>query len=200
MKAKFFYQVRGTMFRDQHDQTNLIEVDEIFKDDNPILAREKAFNLFQNYIDIFLESRGEVYTTHEAAVIALQDFVNSYKREYFKIRNIKVLQLHTDFGKGLNICLVMANSKIITTLDGSKFYEDEHLVHYIDNEFDDLKLNVLDELAFEYALYVKYKYDCKNYRKDYDVSGPLEEPVLKSTLATPIDFDKVHSARSYKIT
>ena len=200
MKANFFYQVRGTMFRDQNDQTNLIEVDEIFKDDSPIIAREKAFNFFQNYIDVFLESRGEVYTTHEAAVIVLQDFVNSYKREYFKIGNIKVMELHTDFGKGLNMCLVMANSKIITTPDGSKFYEDEHLVHYIDNEFDDLKLNVLDELAFEYGLYAKYKYDCKNYKKDYDVSGSLEEPVVKSTLATPIDFDKVLSSRSYKIT
>jgi hypothetical protein len=200
MKAKFFYQVRGTMFRDQNDQTNLIEVDEIFKDDNPILAREQAFNFYQNFIDVFLESRGEVYTSHEEAVIVLQDFMNSYKREYFKIGNEKVLELHTDFGKGLNICLVMANSKIITTPDGSKFYEDDHLIHYIDNEFDDLKMNVLDELAFEYALYAKYKYDCKNYKKDYDVSGPLEAPKLKSTLITPIDFDKVLSARSYKIT
>lgn len=105
MKAKFFYQVKGTMFRDQNDQTNLIEVDEIFKDDNPIIAREKAFRCYQNYIDVFLESRGEVYTTHEEAVIALQDFVNSYKPGYFKIGNTNVLELHVDYGKGLSISL-----------------------------------------------------------------------------------------------
>ena len=65
MKAKFFYLVTGSMFRYKKDETNLIIVDEVFIDDIPIIARENAFNYFQSYIDVLLESRGEVFTTHE---------------------------------------------------------------------------------------------------------------------------------------
>lgn len=56
MSAKFFYQVQGTMFRSKGNENDLIEVNEIFKEENPIIARVKAFNHFQSYIEVFLES------------------------------------------------------------------------------------------------------------------------------------------------
>ena len=194
MKAKFFYLVTGTMFRNKNDETNLIQVHEIFKDDNPIVARENAFKFYQNYLDVFLESRGEIYTTHEKAVSVLYDFMNSNKTGVFKIGNNEVIDnLHVDFDKGLNICLVMSNSKTITFSGGGKVYLEAHPIHYIDNKFIDSKMNVLDALEFEYSLYVKYKYDYKNHKKVYDISGPNGDSKTISILITPIDFKKVLS-------
>lgn len=195
MTAKFFYLVTGTIFRCKNDETNLIQVHEVFKDDNPIAAREKAFSFYQNYIDVFLESMGEVYTTHEVAVRVLQDFVNSYKVKFFKIGDTIIDEFHVDFDKGLNICLVMANTKTITNPEGEKVYLETHPIHYIDNEFTDFKMNVFNALKYEYSLYVKYGYEYKNYKIEYDISGLFEDPILRSILKTPMDFNKVLSDR-----
>jgi hypothetical protein len=194
MKAKFFYLVTGTMFRYKNDETNLIQVHEIFKNDNPIIARENAFTYYQNYIDVFLESRGEVYDTHEKTVNVLQDFLNSHKDKSFRIGNeIIIDKLHVDFDKGLYICLVMSNSKTITLSGGGKVYLEIHPIHYIDNKFIDSKMNVLDALQFEYSLFTKYKYDIKNYKKEYKILGPNEKSKTISILTSPIDFNKILS-------
>ena len=73
------------MFRSRGNDTNLIEVNEIFKDDNPIIAREKAFKCFQNYIDVFLDSKGLQYISHEETERVLHDFFNSHEKKYFKL-------------------------------------------------------------------------------------------------------------------
>ena len=49
---KFFYQVNGTISRTTGNQSNLVEINEIFKDDNPVIGREKASLLLE--VDIFL--------------------------------------------------------------------------------------------------------------------------------------------------
>ena len=133
MKAKFFYLVSESMFRYKNDETRLINVHEVFVDDDPIVARENAFGYFQSYIDVFLESRGEVFTTHEMAVEILQDFVNSYRLEYHKTGDVLFKEVNADFDKGLSICLVLSDAKTITLADGPKIYLETHPIHYIDN-------------------------------------------------------------------
>ena len=191
MKAKFFYLVSGSMFRYKNDETRLINVDEVFIDENPIVARENAFSYFQSYIDVFLESRGEVFTTHEMAVDMLQDFVNSYTLEYHKTGDVLFKEINVDFDKGLSICLVLSDAKTITHVDGTKIYLDTHPVHYIDNEFIDQKINVFNSLLFEYSLYSKYNYDCKNYKRVFNISKLAKVVKLVSILDTPIDFNRV---------
>lgn len=84
MKSKIFYHLKGTMFRSKKNETNLIEINEIFEDENPIIAREKAFNAYQNYIDVFLQAKEKEYISYEQTVIELKDFTSSYKREFLK--------------------------------------------------------------------------------------------------------------------
>ena len=58
---------------------------------------------------------------------------------------------------------------------------------------------MFNALRDEYALYEKYGYDCKNYRRDYDISGLFEDPIIKAILETPIEFDEVISDKSHNL-
>ena len=188
---KFFYQISGTLFRTKGNESNPVEVLKVFKNENPIIAREMAFNYYQNFIDVLLESKGKEYVSHEEMEIELQDFVNSYERKYFKLGGQIIAELDVDFDKGLNIYLVMADSEIYTSFQGEPIYEDKQLIHRIDNQFVDIKMELFHALRFEYSLYEKFEYEYKNFKRDYDVSGLFEDPIFNSILDTPIDFNKV---------
>ena len=191
MEPALFYQVRGTMFRCKGDETNLIEVDEIFKNDNPIIAREKAFQYYQNYIDVFLESKGKVYVSHEETANVIQDFFNSYKKAHTKFGDELNDEIDVDYDKRLNIYMVMSDSKMITTYGGDQIYEDIHLIHSMNNQFTDYDFYIYKALRLELSLYEKHGYNFKNYKRDYVVSGVFEEHITKSVLETPIDFTHV---------
>ena len=152
MPPKFFYYIRGTMFRSKGNENNLVEVSEVFKDDNPIVAREKAFRVYQNYIDVFLESKGKSYVSHEETEIVLKDFVNSYRREFVSVGGqvIGGMEIDVDYDKGMNIFMVMSDSPTLTTREGELYFEDKRLIHYIGNGFMDFKAEVFESLVFEF--------------------------------------------------
>ncbi|MEI6139386.1 MAG: hypothetical protein WCP85_08985 [Mariniphaga sp.] len=193
MPPKFFYYIRGTMFRSKGSENNLVEVSEVFKDENPIVAREKAFRVYQNYIDVFLESKGKRYVSHEETEIVLKDFVSSYKRDFVKIggQAIGGMEIDVDYDKGMNIFLVMADSPALTTRDGELYFEDKRMIHYIGNGFIDFKSEVFESLCFEYSIYQKYGYNMMDYKRDYNTSGSSKILIMRSILETPIDFMKV---------
>ena len=107
IKPEFFYQVSGRMFRTVANELNLVEVNEIFKNENPIIAREQAFNYYQDYIDVLLQSKGKSYFSHEETEKELQDFFNSYKKKNVKIagESIEGMEIDVDCDKGLGISL-----------------------------------------------------------------------------------------------
>ena len=193
MPPKFFYYIRGTMFRSKGNENNLVEVSEVFKDDNPIAAREKAFRVYQNYIDVFLDSKGKSYVSHEETEKVLMDFVSSYRRNFVKIggQAIEEMEIDVDYDKGMNIFLVMAESPTLTTREGELYFEDKRLIHYIGNGFMDFKAEVFKSLCFEYSLYQKYGYDMMDYKCDYNTSGSPKKLTMMSILDTPVDFQKV---------
>ena len=92
----------------------------MIKDENPIVGREKAFRVYQNYIDVFLESKGKSYVSHEETEIVLKDFVSSYRRDFARIggQAIGDMEIDFDYDKGMNIFLVMADSNTLTTREG----------------------------------------------------------------------------------
>ena len=190
MPPKFFYYIRGTMFRSKGSENNLVEVSEVFRDDNPIVAREKAFRVYQNYIDVLLESKGKSYVSHEETESVLKDFVSSYRRDFVKIggQAIGDLEIDVDYDKGMNIFLVMADSPTLTTREGELYFEDKRLIHYIGNGFMDFKAEVFESLSFEYSLYQKYGYDIMDYKRDYNTSGSAKKVSIRSILETPISF------------
>jgi hypothetical protein len=192
MKPKIFYQLKGTMFRSKENETDLVEINEIFKDENPIIARENAFKTYQNYIDVFLQANNKEYISYEQTVIELQDFTNSYKREYWKIGNEIIDEINLDFDKGLNLYMVYENSPIYQTVEGEKIYENKLLIHFIENKLSDLVWNVLDNLFEEFKVYELNKYNFKNYKVEIETADPFSnESNIKDYLETPIDFYRI---------
>ena len=76
----------------KRNETVLVEINDIFNDKIPITARENAFKTYQNYVDVFLQANNKEYLSYEQTVIELQDFTNSYKREFVKIGNEIILE------------------------------------------------------------------------------------------------------------
>jgi hypothetical protein len=192
MSNKILYQLKGTMFRSKKNETNPIEINEIFEDDNPIIAREKVFNAYQNYIDVFLQGKEKEYISYEQTVIELQDFTNSYKREFVKIGNEIIAEIDVDFDKGLSIYMVHKNSPTFVTLEGEKIYENKLLIHFIENKLSDLVWNILDNLFEEFKVYELNKYNFKNYKIEIETADPFSnESNVKDYLETPIDFYRI---------
>lgn len=73
------------MFRTVANELNPVEVNEIFKNENPIIAREQAFNFYQDYIDVLLESKGKSYISHEETEKELQDFLILIRKRILKL-------------------------------------------------------------------------------------------------------------------
>lgn len=58
---KIFYIIRGEVYRSKGNTENPIEIYEEFREVEPIIARDKVFSYYQNYIDVFLDSKRKNY-------------------------------------------------------------------------------------------------------------------------------------------
>jgi len=113
------YLLQGTLFRTQSKLYDLIEINEIFQDINPILARDQVFSKYQSYVDVFLESQGLVYESNNQVGKELAIFINSHQEQY-AFNNPVLGQFDVDFDKGLFIYLVTDPMDVFTTLEGEK--------------------------------------------------------------------------------
>ena len=159
MQKGILYHLTGTFLRNAADETNPVVIDEIFKDDNPIVAREKAFGCYQNYVDVFLESRGKRCTSHVETIRELQDFLNSRKSPHYSI----IGKIETDADIGAEIYLV-TSPETYTTVEGKTVYLNKKLIHYIDKQMImEYKQTVFENLVYEYELYRKNGWECGNH-------------------------------------
>lgn len=124
-----FYQVKGTFIRQVGNEDNPVVIDEVFKDDDPIVARRKAYDFYQNYIELFLESKNKRYISHAETVRELQDFLNSYQQA----ANTEDWEIEMDFDKGLVIYLI-ESPETYTTLEGEVIFVNKKVLHYIDKD------------------------------------------------------------------
>ena len=199
--SKFFYHVKGTLFRSKNNHDNLIEVNEIFRNESPIIARQNAFNYYQNYIDVFLQSKGEKYISHEETIRRLFDFVKSDQKQYAKIGTHIIDTIDADFDKGLSIYLVMENTKVFTTLEGETCYENKHLIHCLNNDLHDYVSTspyIIKGLTYEYKLYKKQGYDMANQQQTIEYVTPKSRTLKTTTLYSPINFQALAVAQFLK--
>ena len=180
-----FYILRGEAYRSKGVTENTIKLYEEFRNNSPIIARENCFRFYQNYIDVFLDSKEKKCTSHEQAEIDLQDFFNSHQKKHSKWGEVDA-----DFGICIQISFVFNDTITHTLRNGIKVYEGEEVIHGIHNRKEDLKEIYFENLLFEYSLYKNMGYEVKNYRKDFDISDVFEEKKIENILATPIDFEK----------
>jgi hypothetical protein len=186
---KPFYLLQGTIFRTQDDLTNLIEINEAFKDESLIEARKKAFSKCQSYIDVLLESQGLKYESHKQAEKNLNVFFDSKSLE-FPMKNQELGQVDSDFDKGLFIYLVTDPTDLFTTLEGKQIYNAKHLIHFFNREFESFNVMVLRELHLELEFYKKNRFYIKDHKCDIYISTLFKEQVIP-ILKTPIEFQKL---------
>jgi hypothetical protein len=184
------YQLKGILFRSQNDQTDLIQIDVLFQYNKPIESRKMAFSKFQSYIEVLLESKGLIYQSHTKTEKALRDFTDSYNRA-FQLSNPELGEVDVDAHKGLYIYLIIDPTKKYTTREGETEYQEKLLIHYIDNQFTDLKMDIFISLQKEMELYRKNDFDIGPYHREIDVSKLFEEEEVVSILDTPISFQEI---------
>ncbi len=184
MKPNYFYLLKGTLYRSPDNPEDLIEIDEVFENDNLIEARERAFEVYQNYLDVLLESRGEQYRSHGFTRLILSCFYKGKKVSTPTKSLLNVMQLDEvkDFDKGLGVYLVSKEAKKYTTLEGEVIYEDKLLIHDLNSDVPNIKAHMYASLRKEYEIYSTNNYDCKHL---VILALPMKEEFI---LKTPIDY------------
>lgn len=159
--SSIFYLLKGTLYRTADSLNDLIEIHEIFENDNPFKARERAFTVYQNYIDVLLQSIDADYEDHEIARTALKIFLEEKEKpsklatlmDNFREDDEEIFKIENDFDKGISIYMVKADSKTFTTLEGEVIYEDKILIHDLNSELNGVRDYIKESLVEEYSLY-----------------------------------------------
>lgn len=193
MKTAFHYLVKAKLIRYINaDDINFIEVEEKFENENPILARDDAFNFYQNYIDVLLQSKGLKYQSDKQARKELQSFIDSGTSTKVKFPE-KGWEINESAGNGIAIFLV-----IDTSQEKGHKKDDELLIHGIRdlsrgfNDTDD----VIIDLNKEHNLYKQFGYETKNKQREiiycsqdeWEDGYREDEPFTYTILETPFDW------------
>lgn len=180
------YQVIGELLRSKGAETNKIVIDELFYDENPLKARDKAFLYCQNYIDVFMESIGKNYVNFENAQKLLKDFYSSGEKNYFL--NDRALEIEVNSFNNLCIYLIPDVKKFTKTQEGTKIYEDIKLIHYFGHDFEGVKDYVIKGLRDELKHFrtINFPVDNKIQMIEIIKEGKVVETF--SVLDSPINF------------
>lgn len=197
MKTKIFYIVRGETFRSRENHSDIVEIFKVFKNDNPIIAREKAFEHYQTYIDLFLLSKNRFYINHELAIKRLQDFFNSYNEQNSNILGQKI---SSDTNMGISVYYSTYPKPIHKTTEGIEYFKDEKIIHNINKKIQDFDMQEICfcNLLNEAKIYKANKYPVNNNLVRYDVAALYEQPCYKHILNTPINFIDLFIFNSFR--
>ncbi len=197
MPNPFYYIVQAKLIRSSKSNTqNLIEFERSFEHENPITAREQAFNHFQNYIDVLLEGKGKKYISDIQARKEIYTHIDSGTAQTFTNSKLK-LSFNDDYDKGISIYLVIDTP--IDNGDINMTVGDHLLIHSIEH-FDKNDLSVLIEgLLCENRLYTHYGFESTGYKSNVDFSKiGFSEYGCRTVLKTPFDWSKCDEVLAIK--
>ena len=217
MIASIYYVVKGKFIRcTTADNIDFVKFEEVFEDENPILAREKAFEYFENYIDVLLDSKENFldrfkpqYSTekyvpisdlpHNPELSAIEELEERLKHlSKYNSDSDSNYRDHIDIYNGIGIYLVM-NVPIHPSDAKVENYEPEdYPIYGIDFNGDVFYPEVLiDGLTSEFEYYKHFNYDTKDYAINikYHYSGKKEAEEEK-ILETPFDWDELYARES----
>lgn len=198
MKAGFHYAVKAKLIRYKSaDEIKFLEFEEIFENEIPVLAREAAFNFYQNYIDVLLEGKGKKYFSDKQAREELKTFITTGAKTKFKFGDEEI-EFDDSQGNGIGIFLVIdipqeRSQEIFSLKEG-----DEFLIHGIGNLISSSYNtdSVIMDLAEECELYDHYSYYTKGKTKEvvycsrdeWEEGYREDEPATYKILETPFDW------------
>ena len=166
-----FYIVKGIAYRTKGNTDNPVEIYKEFRDENPLIAREKSFQYFQSLLDVLLEGIGKEYTTYEQAEEDLEDYLTT-RKAYNKLGLPNV-----ELGMGFSISFVY-DETIEHQSDKITIYKGEKAIHGLEYEEDmDFIEIYLQNLLFEKKFYEEQGFEFEEKKEKF-----------YQTLPSPIDF------------
>ena len=206
MKIAFHYKLKVNLIRYQtKDSIDFITHEIVFKNENPIIAREKVFDEYQEWINDLYTGIGKIngYTSDKQARIDLQTFIQN--------KNIKINNEDYDINNpleyGIGIYFVIDepynNPSFLERFSDDSFLDkkgDEVLIHGIGNtpEYND-PFEVSDSLSIEIVYYDHYEYDKGTYERYYDLYDPELDIDRIHILDTPFDWAELNEKNEKSI-
>lgn len=198
MKAAIHYIVKVKIIVHNKD-TNEIDFQEFerkFENENPILAREDAFDDYEHHIKNFLlGSKNKEYKSDRQAREDLKSFIDHGTKTKFKFGE-KEVGFSDSYGNGIGVYLVIDEPKP----NSDDKIGDELFIHGIkaglfSNDTVDTS-SIMFALTMELDYYRHYNYDTKNkeieviYCDNEEWDEPdNEEPSTNNILETPFDWE-----------
>lgn len=190
MRPSIHYCVTAKLFRNRNtDNSRLIEFNQCFFHDNPIIAREKAFRYYQNFIDVLVDATGLAYRSDSQARDLLTYFIDPDVTLSSLQRGHKINSL----GYGIGVFLVIDHPIHTYYKKGAKY-----LIHGIGNliEGSDSPESLILGLETEYEYYQYFKYNSNHLKSrivfcdsnEWEEGYRDEEPSIYTILKTPFDW------------
>ncbi len=165
-----------------NEKIDFIHDEKVFKEQSPILAREKAFSHYNSYIDTILEPNLHHYEISQRLSLRIEKRTIELDNEKVEIN---------DFQSGIGVFLII-DEPINDDKKG-----DEFLIHGVGFSFNDPQ-SLIDSLNFENWYYEHYKYETKNYRINIDFyEADVDEVGLETILRTPFDWSVLDIPTKY---
>jgi len=194
MKAAFHYAVKVKLIRyETKDDIDFIDYEKIFENEHPIVARQEAFQEYQEWIkDLYIGiGKSGNYTIDKQARIDLQKFTTPSEENKIQIDKNE-FNFNSSLGYGIGVYLIIDKPYFPTYLSEDMFDKqgDELLLHGIGNscQYND-PMEISDALNNEILYYEHYDYNKDSFERkanfyDWDL-GDTEEI---SFLETPYDW------------
>ena len=179
------------------NEFEFIETREDFWDDSPILARKAAFDYYQNYVDVILESMGFNYESERQAKKALKTLLVPPSSTTLDCNNDND-ELSEVLGSGIAIRMVITD--YVRTPFDIKFHLTpfDTYIHGIGGllKTGDTPDLIMDSLRKEYSIYKEKNLDTENFETqivfcdslDWEEDHPEEQPQTHTILRTPFDW------------
>lgn len=209
--SAFHYVVRAKLIRHikGSGEIEFLQFEDKFQDENPILARIKAFKHYQNYVDVLLQGKQKTYTTDNQTREDLKSFIGPTRNETFIFGETEI-DFSNSMNNGIGVYLIIDNplpapehiepysipgdKYIYSNLDADK-ENDEIFIHGIGNIGCDSD-QLIFELEKEYKYYTFYDYDTDNKvveiiycnRDEWEEGYRDDEPATYHIIETPFDW------------
>lgn len=196
--AAFHYAVKAKLIRYKSaDEINFLEIEEEFKNESPIIARDAAFNFYQNYIDVLLQARGLKYISDKQTREELNSFIETETKTLIKF-NEKEFEFDDSIGNGIGIFLIVDTPKDESHDLLSLKKNEEVFIHGIGKLIGGLfdTNSLIHNLNQEFELYNYYHYETKGKKKEiiycnsdeWEEGYTEDEPSSYEILETPFDW------------
>lgn len=194
MKAAFHYAVKVKLIRyETKDDINFIDFNKVFENENPIFARQEAFEEYKEWIKDLYSGIGKSgkYVNDKQARIDLQKFTTPSGKFNVQIDENKI-DFGNSFGYGIGVYFII-DQPFHQSWESEDMYDkpgDELLLHGIGttSKYND-PLEISNALHIENLYYEHYNYDKSGFERraniyDWDKPGIDEIHFLE----TPFDW------------